>query len=64
MAEFTVNNNKSTSTKLFSFFTIKDLYPSISLDIVELSDINTYERIFKQKVLDIFGNIKITSMFA
>ncbi len=36
----------------------------MSFDIVELSDASTHERIFKQKALDISGNIESTWEFA
>lgn len=47
MTEFVANKNESASTKLSSFFAIKDLYPLISFDIIEVFDTNTRERIFK-----------------
>ena len=58
MAKFAVNNNKSASTKLSLFFVIKSFHLRMSFDIVYLSNTNTYERIFKQKALDISGKIE------
>ena len=60
MTKFAANNNKLASTKLFSFFATKNFYPCISFDIIDLSDISTRERIFKQKALNIFGKIETT----
>ena len=64
MAEFAANNNKLASTKLSPVFATKNLYPRISFDIVDLSNANTYERILKQKALDISRNIKTIWEFA
>ena len=58
MVKFAANNNKSTFTKLSPFFAIKDFYPRMSFDIVDHSNTNTYEQIFKQKALDISGKMK------
>ncbi len=44
MAEFTANNNKSASTKIFPFFATKSLYSRMSFDIVDFSNANSYER--------------------
>ena len=57
MAEFAANNNESASNKLYPFFATKGFHFRISFDIIDFSDTNTCERIFKQKALDIFGNI-------
>ena len=57
MVEFIFYNNESTSTKFFPFFACKILNPCISFDILELSDVSTCERIFKQKILDIYGDM-------
>ena len=46
MTKFAANNNISASTKLSLFSTIKSLHPCMTLDIVELSDTSTCERIF------------------
>lgn len=43
MAKFVINNDKSASTKLTLIFVIKGLYPRISFDIVEISNISTCE---------------------
>ena len=64
MAEFAANNNESASTKLSPFFASKGLHPRMSFDIVDLSNANTRERIYKQKALDISGNMETTWEFA
>ncbi len=64
MAEFDANNNKLAFTKLSPFFATKSLHPPMSFDIVDLSDANTRERIFKQKALDISRNMETTREFA
>lgn len=58
MAKYAANNNESASTKLSLFFTTKDLQLYINFNIVELSDTSNRERIFRQKALDISGNIE------
>lgn len=60
MLEFVTNNNISAFTKLFPIFATKSLHTCISFDIVELSNVSTHERIFKQKTLDISENIQTT----
>ena len=64
MAEFAINNNVSASTKLSPFFAIKSLHLHISLDIVELFDTSTCERILQQKILNISGNMQTIWGFA
>ena len=49
MAEFAPNNNESASTKLSPFFATKGLHPRMSFDIIDLSNANICEQIFKQK---------------
>ena len=46
MAEFAANNNELTSTKLSSFFAIKNLYPYVSFNKVELFNIGICKLIF------------------
>lgn len=64
MAKFIANNNESTSTKLSLFLATKSLYPRMSFDIVIPSNTSTHERIHKQNVLNIFGNIETIWEFA
>ncbi len=64
MAEFAANNNQSAFTKLSPFFATKGLHFCISFDIIELFDTSICERIFKQKVLDISGNLETNLEFA
>lgn len=59
IAEFAANNNESTFINIFFFFNIKNLHLYMSFGIVKLSDASICEQIFKQKALDIFGNIQI-----
>lgn len=47
MIEFRTNNNKLALTKLYPLFSTKDLHPYMSFDIVDLSNSNTCEQIFK-----------------
>lgn len=60
MAKFTTNNNVSASIQLSPFFATKILHPNISFKIVEFFKASIYEQIFKQKTLDISGNIGST----
>ena len=64
MTEFVTNNNELDSTKLSLFFATKDFYLRMSFNIVDLSDISTHERIFKQKALDISRKMETTWEFA
>lgn len=64
IVEFVANNNKWASTKLFPFFASKGLYLHMSFDIIDIFDANTWKRIYKQKTLDISGNIESTWEFA
>ena len=64
MAEFATNNNELASTKLFPFFANKGLHLHINFVIIDLSDANTCERIYKQKTLDIFRNLETIWKFA
>ena len=63
IAEFATNNNESASTKLSPFFATKGLHPRISFDIVDLSNAGTYERILKQRPLNISRNMETTWEF-
>ena len=63
MAEFAANNNKLAFIKLSLFFVSKDLYFCMSFDIIDIFNTNTCKEIYKQKVLDIFGNIETTKEF-
>lgn len=64
MAEFAADNNKSASTKLSPFYTKKNLHLRMSLDVVDLSYINTGEQILKQKILDLSVNMETIGQFA
>ena len=58
MVEFAANNNNSVSTRLFPFFASKGLYPWISFDVVDLSDITICEQINKKKAINILESIQ------
>ncbi len=53
IAEFVVNNNVSSLTKLSPFFTSKCLHPCMIFDIINLSDTTIRKRINKKKAIDI-----------
>ena len=53
MAEFVANNNNFAFTRLSPFFASKGLHLHMIFDIIDLSDISTYERINKKKAIDI-----------
>ena len=53
MAEFAVNNNNFSSTKLSPFFALRDLHPQMSFNVIDLSDTTTRKRINKKKAIDI-----------
>lgn len=59
MVEYMANNNDSLSTRLSLFFVSENLYPCISFDVVNFSDIITRKRINKNKAIDIFEAIKL-----
>lgn len=63
ISEFAANNNELASIKLSLFFVFKNLYSSMSFDIINLSNTNTYKQIYRQKDLDISRNIKTTWEF-
>ena len=48
---------------LLHFFTTKNLYLCISFDIIEISNTNTHEQIFKENALDISGKLQIIYEF-
>lgn len=53
MAKFVAKNNNSAFMKLFPFFTLRDLYPRMSFDVIDLLDIITCKEINKKKSIDI-----------
>lgn len=57
MAEFTVNNNDSVSTKLSPFFASKGLHSRINFDIIDILDTKTRKRINKTNDIDILKNM-------
>lgn len=57
MTEFAVNNNKSIFTRLLFFFALKNLYPHISFDLVNLSDFTICKQINKKKAINISKTI-------
>lgn len=64
MTKFATNNNKSASTKLFSFFITKDLHPWISFDIIELSDIIPLKVLLSKKFVIFSRNMETTNELA
>lgn len=58
MTEFIVYNNKSASSKLSLFLATKGLHLCINFDKVDLINANICQRVFKQKTVDIFGNME------
>lgn len=63
MVECVANNNDSLSTRLSLFFISKNLYPRISFNVVNFSDITTCKRINKNKAIDIFEVIKLIQKY-
>ena len=57
MAEFAINNTNFAFTRLSLFFASRSLYLRMSLDVVNLSDTTTRERINKKKAIDILKSI-------
>lgn len=64
MAKFVANNNKSAFTTLSPFFTSKNLYPRISFDIVNFSDITTSKQVNKGNAINILEVVQSIWKFA
>lgn len=60
MVKFTANNSESASAKTSALYTTQTVYPCMSFDIVDFSNISTYEQNFKQKALDTSKNMETT----